>query len=118
MRDHLRTNLVRIGVLVMVVPISVEGCILMEKRVRGDIFPGNERIPPEVSVPKGCLLHSVEPLREWFCKDADMTSPAEYEAALCQLEEDPPDIRQFNAEIREARWTHVFLGCEVSCCYC
>ena len=35
-----------------------------------------------------------------------MTSPAEYEAALCQLEEDPPDIRQHNANIREERWSH------------
>ena len=38
-----------------------------------------------------------------------MTSPAEYEAALCQLEEDPPDIRQFNANILEERWTHFSL---------
>ena len=28
-----------------------------------------------------------------------MTSPAEYEAALCQLEDDPPDIRQYNVNI-------------------
>ena len=38
-----------------------------------------------------------------------MTSPAEYEAALCQLEDDPPDIRQYNANIREERWTHFSL---------
>ena len=49
------------------------------------------------------------PLREWFCKGADMTSPAEYEAALCQLEEDPPDIRQYYANIREERWIHFSL---------
>ena len=30
-----------------------------------------------------------------------MTSAAEYEAALVQLEEDPPDIRQYNVNIRE-----------------
>ena len=34
---------------------------------------------------------------------------AEYEAALCQLEEDPSDIRQYNANIREERWTHFSL---------
>ena len=38
-----------------------------------------------------------------------MTSAAEYEAGLCQLEEDPPDIRQFNANIPEERWTHLSL---------
>ena len=38
-----------------------------------------------------------------------MTSPAEYEAALCQLEQDPPDIRQLNANIREERWTRFSL---------
>ena len=38
-----------------------------------------------------------------------MTSPAEYEAALCQLEEDPPDIHQYNANIREERWSHLSL---------
>ena len=41
----------------------------------------------------------MEPLREWFCKGADMTFPAEYEAALCQLEDDPPDIRQHDVNI-------------------
>ena len=35
-----------------------------------------------------------------------MTSAAEFEAALCQLEDDPPDIRQYNVNIREERWTH------------
>ena len=51
--------------------------------------PNVSRIPPEDQVPRGCSLHSMQPLREWFCKGADMTSPAEYETALCQLEEDP-----------------------------
>ena len=51
----------------------------------------------------------MEPLREWFCKGADMTSAAEFEAALCQLEEDPPDIRAYNDNIREERWTHFSL---------
>ena len=67
------------------------------------------RTPPEDQVPKGCSLHSMEPLREWFCKGADMTSAAEYEAALVQLEEEPPDIRQYNANIREERWTNFSL---------
>ena len=38
-----------------------------------------------------------------------MTSPAEYEAALCQLEDDPPDIRQYNVNIKEERWTNFYL---------
>ena len=38
-----------------------------------------------------------------------MTSAAEYEAALAQLEEDPPDIRQYNVNIREERWTNFSL---------
>ena len=38
-----------------------------------------------------------------------MTSPAECEAALRQLEQDPPDIRQLNANIREERRTHFSL---------
>ena len=67
------------------------------------------KTPPEDQVPKGCSLHSMEPLRDWFCKGADMTSAAEYEAALCQLEEDPPDIRQYNVNIREERWTNFSL---------
>ena len=71
--------------------------------------PNTSRVPPEDQVPRGCSLHSMEPLREWFCKGADMTSPAEYEAALCQLEDDPPDIRQYNANIREERWTNFSL---------
>ena len=29
-----------------------------------------------------------------------------YEAALCQLAENPLDIRQFNSNIQEERWTH------------
>ena len=91
----------------------------MQRHVRGGHIPGNERsqhrtprtprVPPEDNVPKGCLLHCMEPLREWFCKGADMASPAEYEAALCQLEDDPPDIRQINAKIREERWTRFSL---------
>ena len=67
------------------------------------------KTPPEDQVPKGCSLHSMEPLRDWFCKGADMTSAAEYEAALCQLEEDPPDIRLYNVNIREERWTNFLL---------
>ena len=67
------------------------------------------KTPPEDQVPKGCSLHSMEPLREWFCKGADMTSAAEYEAALVQLENEPPDIRQCNANIREERWTSFSL---------
>ena len=51
----------------------------------------------------------MEPLREWFCKGADMTSAAEYEAALCRLEEDPPHVRLYNANIREERWTNFSL---------
>ena len=44
-----------------------------------------------------------------------MTSAAEYEAAPVQLEEDPPDIRQYNANIREERWTNFSLeGVRVS----
>ena len=43
-----------------------------------------------------------------------MTSAAEFEAALCQLEDDPPDIRQYNVNIREERWTHFSLE-GVSC---
>ena len=42
-------------------------------------------------------------------KGADLTSPAEYEAALCQIEEYPPDIRQKSDNIREERWTHFSL---------
>ena len=38
-----------------------------------------------------------------------MTSATEFEAALCQLEDDPPDIRQYNVNIREERWTHFSL---------
>ena len=49
--------------------------------------PITSRIPPEDNVPKGCSLQSTEPLRDWFCKGADMPSSAEYQAALCQLEE-------------------------------
>ena len=38
-----------------------------------------------------------------------MTSPAEFEAALCQLENDPPEIRLLNDNIREERWAHFSL---------
>ena len=69
----------------------------------------NQRTPPEDQIPRGCSLHSTEPLRDWFCKGADMTSAVEYEAALVQLEEDPPDIRQYNVNIREERWTNFSL---------
>ena len=65
--------------------------------------------PPEDQNPRGCSLHSMEPLREWFCRGADMTSASEFEASLCQLEDDPPDIRECNANIREERWTHFSL---------
>ena len=65
--------------------------------------------PPEDHNPKGCSLHSMEPLRDWFCRGADMTSASEFEASLCQLEENPPDIREYNANIREERWTHFSL---------
>ena len=41
----------------------------------------------------------------WFCKGADVTSLAEYEVALRQLEEDPPAVRH----IREEGWTHFSL---------
>ena len=66
-------------------------------------------IPPEDQNPRGCSLHSMEPLRDWFCRGADMTSASEFEASLCLLEEDPPDIREYNANIREERWTHFSL---------
>ena len=65
--------------------------------------------PPEDQNPRGCSLHSMEPLRDWFCRGADMTSASEFEASLCQLEDDPPDIREYNANIREERWTHFSL---------
>ena len=38
-----------------------------------------------------------------------MTSPIEYEASQCQLEQNPPEIRLYNDNIREKRWTHVSL---------
>ena len=65
--------------------------------------------PPEDHNPRGCSLHSMEPLRDWFCRGADMTSASEFEASLRQLEEDPPDIRDYNVNIREERWTHFSL---------
>ena len=60
-------------------------------------------------MPQGCSFLSTEPLREWFCKGADITSPADYEATLCQIEHDPPDIRQYYDNTREERWTHFSL---------
>ena len=39
--------------------------------------------PPEDQNPRGCSLHSMEPLQDWFCKGADMTSASEFEASLC-----------------------------------
>ena len=42
-----------------------------------------------------------------------MTSAAEYEAALVQLEEEPPDIRQYNVNIREERWTNFAMTVDV-----
>ena len=65
--------------------------------------------PPEDHNPRGCSLHSMEPLRDWFCRGADMTSASEFKASLRQLEEDPPDIRDYNVNIREERWTHFSL---------
>ena len=65
--------------------------------------------PPEDQNSRGCSLHSMEPLRDWFCKGADMTSASEFEASLCLLEEDPPDIREYNVNIREERWTQFNL---------
>ena len=41
---------------------------------------GNPPVPPEDQVPSRCSLMSMEPLRAWFCRGADMTSPAEFEA--------------------------------------
>ena len=38
-----------------------------------------------------------------------MTSPAEFEAALSQLETSPPEIQVINENIREERWTHFSL---------
>ena len=38
-----------------------------------------------------------------------MTSASEFEASLCLLEEDPPDIRDYNVNVREERWTHFTL---------
>ena len=34
-----------------------------------------------------------------------MTSPAEFEAALCQLECNPPETHLVNDNVREERWT-------------
>ena len=66
-------------------------------------------LAPEDHEPQGCSLLSLEPLQEWFCKGADVTSPTEYEAALCQLEDYPPDIRQYSDNMRKERWTHFLL---------
>ena len=88
--------------------------------LRRERFPDNSRespprtrqnyTPPEDQNPKGCSLHSMEPLQDWFCKGADMTSAAEFEAALCQLEDDPPDIREYNVNIRGREMDTLFFG--------
>ena len=38
-----------------------------------------------------------------------MISPAEHEATLCQLEQNPPEIRLYSDNIREERWAHFSL---------
>ena len=43
----------------------------------------------------------MDQLHEWFCEGADMTSPAEYEATLRQLEQASPDMLQYNDSIQE-----------------
>ena len=45
----------------------------------------SHRTPPEDHIPKGCSLHSMEPLREWFCKGADMTSAVEYGSSIVSI---------------------------------
>ena len=66
-------------------------------------------IPESTRASARVPITPMEPLREWVCKGADMTSPAEYEAALCQLVDDPPDIRQYNVNI----WGRVLgRGCD------
>ena len=60
-------------------------------------------------MPTGSSLMSMEPLSEWFCKGADVTSPAEFEAALSQLEIRPPNIRDVNDNIREEGWNNFSL---------
>ena len=62
--------------------------------------PQPHRVPPEDQVPSGCSVLSMEPLREWFCRAADMTSPLDIEAAISQFERDPPHIRDINDNIR------------------
>ena len=74
-----------------------------------DKTPSTPRVPPEDNVPKGCSLLSMEPLREWFCQGADMTSPAEYEAALCQLEEIHPISDSTTITSEKSRWTNFSL---------
>ena len=58
--------------------------------------PVIDLVPPEHKGTRGCSLLFMEPLREWFCKGADMTFPLEFEAAIARLERDPPDTRQIN----------------------
>ena len=53
--------------------------------------PSRHEMPPEEQHLKGCSLMSMDPLRQWFCKGADVTSPIEYEAALQRLENGPPE---------------------------
>ena len=67
------------------------------------------KTPPEDQIPRGCSLHSMEPLREWFCKGADMTSAAEYEAALNLKMTHLTLDNIYNVNIREERWTNFLL---------
>ena len=48
------------------------------------------RIPPEDQVPRGCSLHSMEPLREWFCRGADTTSAADMKLRFVNSKMIPP----------------------------
>ena len=53
------------------------------------------RTPPEDQIPRGCSLHSMEPLRDWFCKGADMTfsrhqRPQPYMYEPCWVESKEP----------------------------
>ena len=51
---------------------------------------------------------SMEPLKEWFCKGEDTTSPVEFEAVLFRIETNPPSI-SVNDNIREERWNNFSL---------
>ena len=54
------------------------------------------QIPPEDNVPRGCSLHSVEPSREWFCKEADHLQSMKLLCVSLKMN-------------REERWTHLSL---------